>query len=227
MAHSVQNHLDVSAGDYDRRIRALVPAYDEMRSVQLELLASALPAGAGTVLDLGGGTGSLAAAIAQRFPDVAVHLWDTDPHMLSVARERCASFGERIEFHRRSFTEPLPPCAAVVASLSLHHVNDLAVKTGIYHHIRQALRPGGIFVNADTAVPAAGALRDRAFRLWAETMAPHGIAPGEALALFKEWSKEDYYPPLCRELGLLTDAGFAEPEVWWRQAAAVVFGAAA
>ena len=36
---------------------------------------------------------------------------------------------------------------------------------------------------------------------------------------------QDYYPSLITELRLLADAGFAEPECFWREAAAVVFGA--
>ena len=225
MAHSVSGHLRLRVDEYDALIRQLVPAYPAMRPVQLELLALALPEGRGRVLDLGGGTGALAAAIAGRFPAVEVEIWDTDPEMLAVARERCAGFGERVRYVARSFTEPLTPCHAVAACIALHHVKDLAVKAGIYRQIFAALRPGGIFVNADTAVCATPALRDHAFRLWAKSMAPHGITEPQAYAHFASWAHEDFYPPLLTELRMLADAGFAEPECFWREAAAVVFGA--
>ena len=227
MAHSVSGHLKLRVAEYDELIRRLVPAYPAMRPVQLELLALALPdGGAGKrVLDLGGGTGALAAAIAERFPAAEVEIWDTDPEMLAVARERCAPFGGRICYVGRSFAEPLTPCDAVAACIALHHVKDLRVKAGIYANIFQALQPGGIFVNADTAVAATPALRDHAFRLWAESMGPHGITADEACAHFASWAREDYYPPLITELRLLAEAGFAEPECFWREAAAVVFGA--
>jgi tRNA (cmo5U34)-methyltransferase len=225
MAHSVSGHLKLRVSEYDALIRRLVPAYPVMRPVQLDLLALALPAGRGRVLDLGGGTGALAAAIAERFPQAEVEIWDTDPEMLAVARERCGGFGERVRYVERSFTEPLPPCEAVAACIALHHVKDLAVKAGIYRNIFAALRPGGIFVNADTAVCATPALRDHAFRLWAKSMAPHGISEEQAYAHFASWAHEDFYPPLIAELRLLADAGFEEPECFWREAAAVVFGA--
>ena len=231
MAHSVSGHLKLRVAEYDELIRKLVPAYPAMRPVQLELLALALPdCGAGPepcrrVLDLGGGTGALAAAIAERFPTATVEIWDTDPAMLAVSRERCARFGERIRYVERSFADPLPPCDAVAACIALHHVKDMAVKGTIYKNIHAALRPGGIFVNADTAVCATPALRDHAFRLWAETMRPHGIGEKEAHAHFASWAHEDYYPPLITELRMLAEAGFAEPECFWREAAAVVFGA--
>ncbi len=227
MAHSVSGHLKLRVAEYDELIRRLVPAYPAMRPVQLELLALALPDnGAGKrVLDLGGGTGALAAAIAERFPEVEVQIWDTDPEMLATARERCAAFGGRVSYVERSFADPLPACDAVAACIALHHVKDLAVKAGIYRNIFAALRPGGLFVNADTAVCATPALRDHAFELWARTMAPHGIDRAQAHTHFASWADEDYYPPLITELRLLADAGFAEPECFWREAAAVVFGA--
>jgi len=225
MAHSVSGHLKLRVAEYDDLIRQLVPAYPAMRPVQLELLALGLPKTGGLVLDLGGGTGALAAAIAERFPAVAVEIWDTDPDMLAVSRERCARFGDRVRYVARSFTDPLPPCDAVAACIALHHVKDLGVKAGIYKNIFAALRPGGIFVNADTAVCATPALRDHAFRLWADAMQPHGIGEKEAYAHFASWAHEDFYPPLITELRMLAAAGFAEPECFWREAAAVVFGA--
>jgi tRNA (cmo5U34)-methyltransferase len=227
MAHSVSGHLKLRVAEYDELIRRLVPAYPAMRPVQLELLALALPGrGEGRrVLDLGGGTGALAAAIAERFPAAEVEIWDTDPEMLAIARERCGAFGDRVHYVERSFTEPLSPCDAVAACIALHHVKDMSVKAAIYRNIFAALRPGGIFVNADTAVCAMPALRDHAFRLWAKSMQPHGIGEKEAYAHFASWAHEDYYPPLNTELRMLADAGFAEPECFWREAAAVVFGA--
>ncbi|MES2697026.1 MAG: methyltransferase domain-containing protein, partial [Verrucomicrobiota bacterium] len=136
MAHSVSGHLNLRVAEYDKLIRRLVPAYPAMRPVQLELLALALPDGGRgrRVLDLGGGTGALAAAIAERFPHVDVEIWDTDPAMLEVARERCAGFGGRVQYVERSFTDPLPVCDAVAACIALHHVKDMAVKAGVYRH---------------------------------------------------------------------------------------------
>jgi tRNA (cmo5U34)-methyltransferase len=198
-----------------------------MRPVQLELLALALPAqGRGKrVLDLGGGTGALAAAIAERFPAVEVEIWDTDPEMLGLARARCARFGARVHLVERSFSKPLTKCDAVAACIALHHVKDMAVKATIYANIFNALRPHGIFVNADTAVCVTPALREHAYALWAKSMGPHGISNKKARAHFASWAREDYYPPLITELRMLSDAGFREPECFWREAAAAVFGA--
>ena len=172
MSHSVESHLKLHTADYDELILKLVPAYPKMRSVQLDLLALAIPDSGGLVLDLGGGTGALAAAIAQRFPHATMQIWDVDPEMLRVARARCAEFGERVQYVERSFTGPAAACDAVTASLSLHHIKDPAVKGDTYRHIFEALRPSGLFVNADTSVPAPALLRERAFRVLGRIDAP-------------------------------------------------------
>lgn len=225
MAHSVEGHLKLNVADYDNLIRQLVPGYAAMRTAHMALLKKLLPADRRSlVLDLGGGTGALAEAVAEILPQAEVEIWDTDPVMLAVARERCARFGHRIHYVARSFADPLPPCDAVVACIALHHVKDLAVKGAIYRNIHAALRPGGIFLNADTAIAASGALREFSYQEWVDAMAPHGITEKQARAHFASWAHEDYYPPLATELRLVGEAGFADPECFWREIPFLIFG---
>jgi len=223
MAHSVADHLQVKIEDYDRFIRTVIPNYDTMRTVQLELLARCLPAD-GRILDLGGGTGALAAAVAEKFPAMQVEIWDTDPAMLEIARGRCASFGGRVSFVGRSFLEPLPACDGVVACIALHHVKDMGVKGKLYGNIWRALRAGGIFTNADCIMSAVTLVREAAFADWAKFMASQGATTERIQQHFSNWAKEDYYPPLATEIRLLSEAGFAEPDVFWRVSPFTVFG---
>lgn len=226
MAHSVADHLQVKIEDYDRFIRTVIPDYDTMRRVQLDLLERTIPAN-GCVLDLGGGTGALAAAVAQRFPEAQVQIWDTDPQMLEAAKRRCAVFGDRVSLVERSFADPLPACDGVVACIALHHVKDMTAKGEIYANIRRALRPGGIFVNADCVITAVTGVAIDAYDRWANFMAGNGFTADEVRQHFSNWSKEDYYPPLATEMALLADAGFAEPDCFWRVAPFTVFGGVA
>ena len=223
MPHSVSDHLHVMIADYDRFIRTVIPHYETMRAVQLELLARCLPSD-GRVIDLGGGTGALARVVADKFPGVRVEIWDTDPAMLEVARERCAAFGDRVHFVERSFAEPLPACDAVVACIALHHVKDMSAKGKIYANIFQALRSGGIFANADCVISEMLAVRTASYEGWAKFLEEQGLSPADAQQQFAEWAKEDYYPPLAAELRLLAEAGFAEPDCFWRMAPFTVFG---
>ena len=224
MAHSVEEHFKFKLAEYDRRIRTLVYQYEAMRVVHLEILARCLPAAGGFVLDLGGGTGALAAAVAEKFPAVRVQIRDTDPGMLAFARERCAAFGDRVEFVEKSFAEPLPDCDAVVACIALHHVKDMAAKGRIYRNIFTALRPGGVFANADTVMDSRPREREHYFAVWRRWMQTHGHTEAEARQHHANWAEEDYYPPLSIELHLLAEAGFAEPDCFWRDEHQAVLG---
>src|SRR5262245_14631028 len=77
MTHSVKRHLDVDADAYDAEIRRFIPYYDDMLATGVELLASLAPPAA-HVLDLGGGTGALSAAVLRRLPEARVTVLDVD-----------------------------------------------------------------------------------------------------------------------------------------------------
>jgi tRNA (cmo5U34)-methyltransferase len=224
VAHSVKRHLDVDADAYDVEIRRFIPDYDDMLATGVELLAALAPRTA-RVLDLGGGTGALSAAVLAGLPEARVTVLDVDRDMLGEARRRLARFGDRVEFREASFLDPLPAADAVVASLALHHVHDLGAKTDLYRAIHDALAPGGVFLNLDAAITEGPRLNALVFRRWAARMAEHGITEDEARGHFAAWADEDRYFPLDEELAALRRAGFAEVECFWRRNASAICGA--
>src|SRR3990172_11230437 len=123
MTHSVEQHLGMRASEYDRVIRTFIPGYEAMLATQLRWLATTLPE-TGLVVDLGGGTGALAQAVAERFPRVHIQVWDTDPQMLAVAEQRLRRYGDRVALVQPSFYETPPEAKAFVASLALHHIRE-------------------------------------------------------------------------------------------------------
>jgi tRNA (cmo5U34)-methyltransferase len=221
VAHSVKHHLDVAADVYDVEIRRLIPDYDVMLATGVELLAALAPAAA-DVLDLGGGTGALSAAVLAGLPQARVTVLDVDRAMLREARRRLARFGDRVEFREASFLDPLPAADAVMASLALHHVDDLGVKTDVYRAIHAALAPGGVFVNLDAAITEGPRLNALVFQRWGARMAEHGITEAEARGHFAAWANEDRYFPLEEELAALRRAGFAEVECFWRSGGSAI-----
>jgi len=216
--HRVLDHLGLAAADYDAAIRRYIPQYDQMIATVVALVR-------GDVIDLGTGTGALAAAILEAQPTARVRLVDIDPAMLETAATRVARFGDRAELVRASFDESLPPCDAVVASLALHHVPELDRKRALFRSVHDALRPGGRFVIADVTVHENGSEHDVIYAMWSAWMASKGIAQNEANALFAQWAGEDRYHPLAIELQLLADAGFARPECFWKYGPMTVYGA--
>jgi tRNA (cmo5U34)-methyltransferase len=219
--HSVKRHLDVDADGYDVQIRRLIPHYDEMLTTAVEVLAALAPADA-HILDLGGGTGALSAAVLDGLPGVRVTVLDVDPAMLAEARRRLLRFGDRVAFQEGSFLDQLPAADAVVASLALHHVHELSVKTELYRGICDTLSPRGVFLNLDAAVSEGTTLAALMFDRWAARMGDHGITDAEARRHFAAWAKEDRYFPLDVELRAMREAGFDEVECVWRRALSAI-----
>jgi tRNA (cmo5U34)-methyltransferase len=215
-AHSVKRHLDVDAQGYDAQIRRFIPHYEDMLATGVELLAALVDPHA-HVVDLGGGTGALSAAVLEGLPHARVTVLDVDPEMLAQARTRLAGYGDRVDFQEGSFLDPLPRADAIVASLALHHVHDLDAKTALYRAIHGALNPGGVFINLDAAVTEDDRLNALIFDRWVAHMGAHGIAEDEARGHFAAWADEDRYFPLDAELAALRAAGYAEVECFFRR----------
>jgi tRNA (cmo5U34)-methyltransferase len=223
MEHSVKHHLGIQAADYDRAIRTFIPGYETMLATIAWWLEFTVPKRA-RIVELGGGTGALALRVLEHLPDARLELLDIDPQMLEVARTRLAPFGSRVTFTQRSFTEALPPCDAVVASLALHHIPELAQKRAVYANIFSALAPSGIFLNGDATVAAGGIEHDGTFRLWADFLKSQGMTESQAQAHFASWAQEDTYRPLCEEFDALAAAGFARPQCFWKSGPITVYG---
>lgn len=221
--HSVRRHLRVEIDAYDETIRRFIPGYETMLRVAAETLASVEPTAA---IDLGAGTGALSEAILTHARSASVELIDVDDEMLAQARARLARFGARVRFRRMSFADALPRCDAAAASLALHHVPTLGEKQAVYAGIRAALRPGGIFVNADAVMPADQAGRAATYDAWADHMASRGIERKRAFEHFAEWAGEDTYFPLEDELAAMQAAGLDAQCVWRNGSMAVVAGRA-
>ena len=211
MSHSVRSHLRLEIDAYDDIIRKFIPGYEEGLTRAANEIAGARPT---LVLDLGAGTGALAEAILEHERVGSVEAIDIDPEMLAQARIRLKRFGTRARFRRRSFDAPLPECDAVAASLALHHVPTIERKLALYERIYRALRPGGVFVNADVAISAHPVARERSYRLWAAHLVSYGIDEQRAYEHFDEWSAEDTYFPVDDELVAMREAKFHAECIW-------------
>lgn len=213
----VATHLGIDLADYDARIRTFIPDYE----VMLDVAAAAVPADARTIVDLGTGTGALAARCLIHAPQAHIVGIDADAEMLPAAALR---LGSRATFVNRSFLRAaLPSCDAVVASIALHHVRTRTAKMALYRRIRKALQPRGIFIDVDCHPATAPALVRQQMDAWTAHLRA-SYSPPEAAAAFATWAKEDVYVPLDAEMMLLRRAGFAV-EVIWRKGAFAVIGA--
>jgi ubiquinone/menaquinone biosynthesis C-methylase UbiE len=104
---------------------------------------------AGDVLEIGGGSGAMAAEILQKFPAVRLTVTDYDQAMLETARTRLSEFDERVTVRQADATQlPFPDDSfdTVVSFIMLHHVIDW--EAAIAEAIR-VLRSGGSLIGYD------------------------------------------------------------------------------
>jgi hypothetical protein len=109
--------------------------------------------GAGTIVDIGGGNGSLLAQILQRTPDASGILFEL-PHVLAAAGKTLGEAGvvDRVELVGGSFFEGVPKGDTYLLSQILHDWSDEEC-AGILGRIREAVPPSGRVVAVDFVVP--------------------------------------------------------------------------
>ncbi|MEZ5287029.1 MAG: class I SAM-dependent methyltransferase [Vicinamibacterales bacterium] len=218
---AVSSHLKIALDEYDARIRTFIPNYEEMLAAAADALVT-LAGTPETVVDLGIGTGALAAAVAAAAPKAALVGIDEDEGMLGMASRRLP--GRALTLVPGNFTRaPLPRADGITASLSLHHIRSRRTRAALFARARHALRPRGAFVTADCHPAANAALAAAGHEAWRDHLAVH-YGRRKAGAFLEAWSHEDFYVPLDTELRLLREAGFS-PDVAWRRGAFAVIAA--
>lgn len=103
---------------------------------------------AGDILELGGGSGAMAAGVAQTFPGARLTMTDLDPAMVSAAQTRLEPF-PRVKAETADVTA-LPYADSsfdvVTCYLMLHHV--IGWRPALAEAAR-VVRPGGLFIGYD------------------------------------------------------------------------------
>ena len=101
------------------------------------------------VLEIGCGSGAMAAGMLRRHPAIRLTATDFDEAMVQAARRRLAEYGDRVEVRQADATAlPFPDASfdTVVTFIMLHHV--IAWETALAE-ISRVLRPGGELVGYD------------------------------------------------------------------------------
>lgn len=109
---------------------------------------------AGEVLEIGSGSGAMAARLAERFPEMRLTATDYDEAMVAIARERLAGSGDRVTVERADATALHYEDGrfdAVLSFIMLHHVMDWE---GALAEVARVLRPGGTLVGYDVVASA-------------------------------------------------------------------------
>ncbi|MGC4861520.1 methyltransferase domain-containing protein [Micromonospora sp. DT41] len=227
---------------WDRQQEAFMPDREHRFTAMLDALDAVVGDRPPRLLDLAGGTGTISLRALARFPDAEVTLLDLDPALLAIAG---ASLTGRATIVTADLGTPewrsaLPhqEYDGVLTATALHWLPEDRLAT-LYGEIRDVLRPGGIFVNADHmpdgALPEltkrmAGRARERRQARyaagaalswpdwWARAGADPTLAPlvAERHAIYPTGHSPEWNPAVSWHLKALTEAGFTEVGTVWR-----------
>ncbi len=215
----VATHLGIDLAEYDARIRTFIPDYEEM----LDVAASVVRRDARRIVDLGTGTGALAARCLARAVRAQVIGIDVDPAMASVAAHRLGARGAFVTGHFGRVQ--VPRCDTVVSSFALHHVRTRPAKARLYRRVRGAMTDRGQMIVVDCQPSADRRIAGDQLTAWRRHL-EQSYTPAKAGAYLRAWSREDVYVSLPMELDLMRRAGL-QPEVIWRRGAFAVVRARA
>lgn len=209
--------FDAYARDYDAPRFRLVPDLNAYYGSVADVLSfDYAPNDEFQVLDLGAGTGLLSSFVAPRFPRARFVLADGAPQMLAGARERFA-VEERFEFLEHDFERDEIPSSfdCVMSALAIHHLAPQELEP-LFRRIFGALKPGGVFINADQTLGVSPRLAEAFEAKWRDNGRAHGSSEEEIQTAI-ERRRVDRHAPLELQLQAMRRAGFGEVECVYKR----------
>jgi ubiquinone/menaquinone biosynthesis C-methylase UbiE len=103
----------------------------------------------GDVLEIGSGSGAMAAELLRRFPEIRLTATDYDDSMVEVARDRLREFDDHVDVQQADVTQlpfPVESFDVVLSFIMLHHVIEW--EKALAEAVR-VLRPGGRLLGFD------------------------------------------------------------------------------
>ena len=221
MSMDIRSAFDSAARSYDGERRQLIPCFDDFYGATVALVAELAPPNA-RILDLGAGTGLLSALVAKVRPQAKFVLSDLSEGMLAQARERFAEISVQASFQVMDHLalDDVAAFDVVMSGLSIHHLED-GGKQALYAAAAHALKPGGLFVNADQVAGDTPEMEGRYWRHWHDSVRA-SVLPDSAIAAAIERQKLDRRAPLEPQLAWLRQAGLSQVECRYKNVSFVV-----
>jgi tRNA (cmo5U34)-methyltransferase len=208
------------AQDYDSQREYIIP---EMRQYYgAAVWAMETKAKKPAILDVGAGTGLLSAFLLGKFPDARLTLMDISENMLDEARKRFAMRPEtKYVVCDYSQSELGGPYEIVCSALSIHHLST-GDKRQLFQRIFAALKPGGMFVNADQAEGETAYFSRRYLDYWNDFLRSGPMTQAQHAEILKRRDTLDRNEKLSVQLSWLRDAGFSDVDVVYKNRTFVV-----
>ncbi len=210
MSTTIASAFSNAAENYDLERRALVPCFDDFYGCALDSLKLDDQRDL-HILDLGAGTGLFAAMVCDLYPNSRFRLIDLSSEMLAKATKRFARFMPplpEIVVADYATIQLCGPYDAIISSLSIHHLSHEA-KQSLFVAIHDALKPGGMFVNAEQVLGETQEVENN-YEDWWQRMARTQGATKDTIARAKDRMKFDQCAPVKIQLKWMRNAGFQD-----------------
>ncbi|MEP0752769.1 GNAT family N-acetyltransferase [Trichocoleus sp. Lan] len=220
---SIQQAFNTAATEYDKLRRTLIPCFDDFYQTAIQVIPFDRTA-ALNVLDLGAGTGLYSGMVQAVFPNAEFTLLDLATEMLEQAKARFQQMGKSPKIWIGDYvkTDLSDSYDLIISGLSIHHLSD-SEKQHLYQRIYDALKPGGMFINADQVLGRTPQLEQFYQQQWLNTVRDRGISE-EHLHAAQHRMTYDRLAPLDAQIQWLEAAGFQNVDCWYKHYSFAVFG---
>ena len=216
----IKKAFDAIAKEYDGQRQFIIPEMDQYYGAAVWAAESKRKSPA--ILDIGAGTGLLAALMLEKFPGAELALLDISEKMLEVARNRFKKRkAVRYLVHDYSTSDLGGTYDIICSALSIHHLST-EDKRQLFHKIFAAIRPGGMFINADQADGETVYFRKRYLEYWNEFLKNGPLREDEHAEVLKRRNALDRNEKLSIQLSWLHEAGFSDVDVVYKNRTFVV-----
>jgi tRNA (cmo5U34)-methyltransferase len=212
--------FDTVAQEYDAKRTYIIPDMAQYYGAAVWASESGIKDPA--ILDIGAGTGLLSAMLLDKYPDAALTLVDISENMLEMARKRFSGRPNvTYVVNDYSRSDIGGPYDLVCSALSIHHLTS-SDKQALFRKIHLALKPGGVFVNADQAEGETRYFRERYLKYWNDFLRNGPLSREEHVEILRRRDTLDRNETLSSQLRWLSEAGFPDVDVVYRNRTFIV-----
>ena len=212
--HYIRERFNDHASQYDEQRRKLIPCFDDFYSIPITVLDTKKEKP--HVLDIGAGTGLFSSFLKEKFPQAKLTLIDISEKMMEVAKIRFRSESD-VEYVIADYTDyafESNKYDFIISSLSIHHLTD-EEKRSLYDSLYIALKPGGVFVNADQVLGQTGYIESLYKKDWENKINSNGLTKEEVEAAH-ERTKLDKMSTLEDQIHWLQQSGFQDVDCLYK-----------
>ena len=227
--------LDRRVGLYDKDMDIMHPNCLKMIQIDLEFLPFKSEDML-KVVDLGIGSSFFTYYFLKKISNSRVIGMDGAKMMIKLAKNRLNQFSDYIQFRVGDFRDigrlflDISDVDVVISSYALHHL-DIKEKINIFAVLKKLLRNSGWFINADLIIAESQAIEDRVQDIRVNGIVTRAKGKDNRFKDLKSTNKfihdleeneSDQPLPLSKDLELLSNTGFINVDVLWKEYREVV-----